>query len=52
ALAHAWDVPVQPADAAASAFASAAVILDGILGTGTTGKPHDRAARIIEAMNG
>jgi NAD(P)H-hydrate epimerase len=51
ALAHRWDIPVQPPDKATTAFSAAAVILDGILGTGTSGKPHERAARIIEAMN-
>jgi NAD(P)H-hydrate epimerase len=51
ALAHHWDVPVEPADSADSAFAYADVILDGILGTGTTGAPKDEQAQIIEAMN-
>jgi NAD(P)H-hydrate epimerase len=51
ALAHHWDVPVEPADSADSAFAYADVILDGILGTGTTGAPKEEQAQIIEAMN-
>jgi hydroxyethylthiazole kinase-like uncharacterized protein yjeF len=50
-LAHRWDVPVLPAEKAARAFSSAAVILDGVLGTGTTGKPHEQAAKMIDAMN-
>lgn len=50
-LAHRWDVPVQPADEAEAAFAAAAVLLDGILGTGATGAPKRLQARIIEAMN-
>ncbi|UCC48176.1 MAG: NAD(P)H-hydrate dehydratase [Gemmatimonadota bacterium] len=51
ALAHRWDVPVAAADRAEAALAGAAVILDGILGTGTTGAPEEREARLIEAMN-
>ncbi|MGD8700280.1 MAG: NAD(P)H-hydrate dehydratase [Gemmatimonadales bacterium] len=51
ALTHNWDVPLEHADAAAGAFASADVIVDGILGTGTTGAPKSGTARIIEAMN-
>ncbi len=51
ALAHRWDVPVLPAEKAARAFNSAAVILDGVLGTGTTGAPNDKAAKMIDAMN-
>ena len=47
-LAHRWDVPILPAEKAARAFNSAAVILDGVLGTGTTGKPHDQAAKISQ----
>lgn len=50
-LAHRWEIPLLPSSEAGSAFASAAVILDGILGTGTTGAPNERASRIIEAMN-
>ncbi|UCC74543.1 MAG: NAD(P)H-hydrate dehydratase [Gemmatimonadota bacterium] len=50
-LTHRWDVPVESAENATRAFSSAAVIVDGVLGTGSTGKPHDQAARIIEAMN-
>ncbi len=50
-LAHRWDIPLVAAETAESAFASASVILDGILGTGATGAPQDRQARIIEAMN-
>ncbi len=51
ALAHRWDFPVEPAESAAAAFASAAVVMDGILGTGASGAPQERQARIIEAMN-
>ena len=50
-LAHRWDIPVEPSESAANAFASASVILDGILGTGTTGAPQERPAQIIEKMN-
>ncbi|MGD8868533.1 MAG: NAD(P)H-hydrate dehydratase [Gemmatimonadales bacterium] len=51
ALEHHWEVPVEHADVAAGAFASADVIIDGILGTGTTGAPKQAQARLIEAMN-
>ena len=51
ALAHRWEIPVIAAESAASEFASARVIMDGILGTGTTGAPHEGAARMIETMN-
>ena len=37
ALAHRWDIPIAPRNGAEAAFASAAVILDGVLGTGSTG---------------
>lgn len=51
ALARRWDVPIEGADVAGEEFSSSAVVLDGILGTGTTGAPHEEVARIIEAMN-
>jgi NAD(P)H-hydrate epimerase len=50
-LAHRWDVPVRAAGRAGPALESAGVILDGILGTGTTGKPQGDVARVIDAMN-
>jgi NAD(P)H-hydrate epimerase len=51
ALAHRWAVPVESTDASDIAFCTADVVLDGILGTGTTGAPHERAARLIDVMN-
>ncbi|NIR44201.1 MAG: NAD(P)H-hydrate dehydratase [Gemmatimonadetes bacterium] len=53
ALAHRWDLPVEPVEGSAEAvFCTADVILDGLLGTGTAGAPHERATQMIEAMNG
>ena len=51
ALAHRWEVPVVSAESADAAFTTADIALDGILGTGSTGAPEERQARIIEAMN-
>ena len=51
-LAHCWEVPAESAGDATSAFAEAGVILDGILGTGTTGTPRERQAQVIDAING
>jgi len=55
-LLHAWPVAVtvdsEIADAAWSALlGSAAVIVDGVLGTGASGAPRERQARAIERMN-
>jgi NAD(P)H-hydrate epimerase len=49
-LAHSWQIPVETTNHNA-AFGSAAVILDGILGTGTTGAPNEAVARLIGIMN-
>jgi hydroxyethylthiazole kinase-like uncharacterized protein yjeF len=51
ALAHRWDIPIAPRNGAEAAFATAAVILDGILGAGSAGAPEGREARLIEAVN-
>jgi NAD(P)H-hydrate epimerase len=51
-LLHGWEISVRPADQAADAFRGAGVVLDGILGTGSSGAPRDAAATVIEAMNG
>ncbi|HEX5870867.1 MAG TPA: NAD(P)H-hydrate epimerase, partial [Longimicrobium sp.] len=49
ALLHGWEMsPVQAADA----FAGAAVLLDGLLGTGASGAPTGAYAAAIAAMNG
>jgi ADP-dependent NAD(P)H-hydrate dehydratase / NAD(P)H-hydrate epimerase len=49
-LLHAWPLEVVSEDAAA-AFARAAVLLDGLLGTGASGAPRGAHAAAIEAMN-
>jgi hydroxyethylthiazole kinase-like uncharacterized protein yjeF len=49
ALLHGWDVNPTQAD---SAFPGAAVILDGLLGTGASGAPRGAYADAIVAMNG
>ncbi|CAN5638858.1 NAD(P)H-hydrate dehydratase [soil metagenome] len=51
ALLHGWEVPLLPGEPAA-AFASAGVLIDGILGTGASGAPREPQAAVIEAMNG
>lgn len=51
ALSHRWDVPVCMPEDAAGSWARAAVVLDGILGTGVTGAPRAPQARIIESIN-
>jgi NAD(P)H-hydrate epimerase len=40
-----------PGDFSAGALAGAAVLVDALLGTGTTGAPRDPAGPVIEAMN-
>lgn len=47
-----FDVPRLDRDRAESAFAGAAALVDGILGTGATGEPREPAATVIRAMNG
>jgi hydroxyethylthiazole kinase-like uncharacterized protein yjeF len=50
-LLHGWDVEVRDSGDAADVFRGAGVVLDGILGTGSSGAPRDAAAAVIEAMN-
>ena len=45
------ELPRLDDDSAAAAFAGAAVLVDGILGTGASGAPRERAASAIERMN-
>jgi NAD(P)H-hydrate epimerase len=45
------DLPRLDDDAADAAFAGAAVLVDGILGTGASGAPREPAAGVIERMN-
>ncbi|CAN5775551.1 bifunctional ADP-dependent NAD(P)H-hydrate dehydratase/NAD(P)H-hydrate epimerase [soil metagenome] len=50
-LLHGYHIPrFEPEDADA-AFASAAVIVDGLLGTGATGAPRGAATHLIRAMS-
>jgi len=51
ALAHGFDLAVEPAEAAGEAFPAADVLVDGILGTGTRGAPRAPADAVIEALN-
>ena len=51
ALLHGAELLENKDDDVALSLASAAVILDGILGTGTSGPPRDRAAEMIGAIN-
>jgi len=45
------DLPRTDLDGMDTAFAGAAVLVDGILGTGASGAPREPAARVIEEMN-
>lgn len=47
-----FDVPRLDPGTAPAAFAGAAVLVDGILGTGAGGAPREPAASLIRAMNG
>ena len=51
ALLHQHALEIQPAEAAAAVFGRAAVVLDGILGTGSRGAPREPAAGVIRALN-
>jgi ADP-dependent NAD(P)H-hydrate dehydratase / NAD(P)H-hydrate epimerase len=52
ALLHGWEVPTREVDARGTAFREAAVVIDGLLGTGSRGAPRDDFASAIRAMNG
>jgi ADP-dependent NAD(P)H-hydrate dehydratase / NAD(P)H-hydrate epimerase len=52
ALLTGFELPRLPAADAPAAFARAAVLVDGILGTGAAGAPREPAAGLIRAMNG
>lgn len=47
-----WDVPLHPADDLLRRCGSAAVVLDGILGTGVRGEPREPQAEMIRTLNG
>jgi len=48
---HGFDLPEIGADSAELAFAGAGVLVDGLLGTGTSGAPRGPAAGLIRALN-
>jgi NAD(P)H-hydrate epimerase len=48
---EAWGRDVQRVESPADDFRTAAVVIDGILGTGSTGAPRGPAAEFIEAIN-
>src|SRR5688572_24503228 len=47
ALLHGWQVPTVAGDQAAAAFRGAAVVVDGLLGTGASGPPRDAYSEAI-----
>lgn len=49
-LLHGWPLPVVRGVDAASEFRHAAVIIDGLLGTGASGAPREPQARAIRAI--
>jgi hydroxyethylthiazole kinase-like uncharacterized protein yjeF len=51
ALAHGWQVETVEMGSMESAVAAADVLVDALLGTGSTGAPRDPYNRIIRAMN-
>jgi len=52
ALAHGWEVETVEIGMMESAVAAADVLVDALLGTGSTGAPRDPYDRVIRAMNG
>ena len=46
-----WDISLEAPESVADACEGAAVILDGILGTGLTGAPREPQASLIEQIN-
>jgi hydroxyethylthiazole kinase-like uncharacterized protein yjeF len=51
ALAHGWEVETVEMGTMESAVAAADVLVDALLGTGSTGAPRDPYDRVIRAMN-
>lgn len=56
-LLHGWDLPRASTDdldedALAQAFAGAALVVDGVLGTGIRGAPRAPADRVVRALGG
>jgi NAD(P)H-hydrate epimerase len=52
ALRHGWEVETVGVDALDSSLAWAGVLVDALLGTGSTGAPREPYGRVIRAMNG
>lgn len=50
-LAHGWEMEMVAMDELDSAVAAAEVLVDALLGTGSTGAPRDPYGRVIRAMN-
>lgn len=46
-----WDIPLQTPEELTRACAGAAVVVDGILGTGVTGPPREPQASLIARIN-
>lgn len=47
-----WEVPLLPREQLDEACRGAAVLVDGILGTGVSGAPREPQAEVIRAVNG
>ena len=52
ALRHGWEMEMASVDELDSALSAAAVLVDALLGTGSTGAPRAPYDRVIAAMNG
>lgn len=52
ALRHGWEIDTAGVDALEPSVAWADVLVDALLGTGSTGTPRDPYDRVIRAMNG
>lgn len=50
-LLHGWEIDTAPADEADAVFRGAAVVVDGILGTGARGEPREPQAAMIGRIN-
>ncbi|HYH78533.1 MAG TPA: NAD(P)H-hydrate dehydratase [Longimicrobium sp.] len=52
ALRHGWEIETVAVDALESALSGADVLVDALLGTGSTGAPREPYDRVIRVMNG
>ncbi len=50
-LLHGFDLAIQPAEALTASLHAEAVLIDGLLGTGTQGPPRSLASAVIQTMN-